>query len=77
MDDDEILGGGAGTSVGGGNSTRTMFYYVKNICIKITHQGEQMIDQTPMLGNNNISMNNRTQAHNNSGLDASSYMTSN
>ena len=40
LDDEDIVSGG----LNGGYATKTLFYYIDNICIKLTHQGEQMLD---------------------------------
>ena len=40
LDEDELVQGG----------TKTLFYAVNNMCIKITHQGEQIMDSAG-LGN--------------------------
>lgn len=62
--------------------SRTLFYFIKNICLKITYQGEQVLDSGPFLQNGGNISGNRTQMGggvgvtntNNSGLD-NSYMT--
>lgn len=60
-----------------GVGSRSLFYYVKNICIKITYQGEQVIDANPFPANmsgNRTQLGGGTTNINNSGLD-NSYMT--
>lgn len=58
----------------------TFFYYINKVVIKITHQGDQVIDTNHiMLQNATQASGNRTMAGgnaNNSGLD-NSYMTGN
>ena len=43
LDEDELV-------QGGNTTTKTLFYAVNNMCIKITHQGEQIMDSAG-LGN--------------------------
>ena len=44
LDEDELV-------QGGNTTTKTLFYAVNNMCIKITHQGEQIMDLAGGLGN--------------------------
>ena len=70
LDEEDFAAGNAGYT------SKTLFYFEKNICIKITHQGEQMMENFLFTQNQvsgMVSAANRTSGGNNSVMD-NSYM---